>query len=610
MVTSNKRKNVESKPKTGRAALAVLAKAAAIAAARVAARAAARRPLRGKASGGANGMNSFVMDVHEPVGRKAFVSLAKERPAFRGFAATSVRDLGSLDPEVVARNYLDQAFASDAVKKFARPMIESAPSDFRIIGTEAVPLTGTKVVRFCQTFNKIPVYGSLVSVELDEHNVCLSINSSLGTPKGVQHIAKVSPAQALAVAAKEAGYPQSKMTTTPRLYFYFDQGAGRWSLAYIIEDVPQRVVKTNKIGRRDAVLKDYVVDAHSGKLLADLPRTPTIAASQETARDGAGRNRKITVDKLAGGRKGMRDTVLNVTTCGFSFKDPSAQSSLLPGTMYESPPSPWPPEAVAAHANGSEVARFLRNVVKRNNIDGKGGEMIFSVNCWDKSEGTTPARQWKNAYWNGDQMVFGQVKFPDSSLYSIANMLDVVGHEMFHGVTDYTSRLEYRTQSGALNESYSDIFGVIVANFQKPLDKWTWEIGVGFDGPGAALRNMKDPTLHDQPKIMKNFRHSRPPYSYDRNDYGWVHDNSGIHNYAAYSVMTTKSGGMYLFSPTDIASMFYIALTVHLTRTSQFSDSRRAMVQAARSLFRNDGAAVRADKVKAVGDGYSKAGIV
>ena len=56
-------------------------------------------------------------------------------------------------------------------------------------------------------------------------------------------------------------------------------------------------------------------------------------------------------------------------------------------------------------------------------------------------------------------MVYGQVKFPDGSFYSIANMLDIVGHEMFHGVTDHTARLEYVTQPGALNESYSDIFG-------------------------------------------------------------------------------------------------------------------------------------------------------
>jgi Zn-dependent metalloprotease len=270
----------------------------------------------------------------------------------------------------------------------------------------------------------------------------------------------------------------------------------------------------------------------------------------------------------------------------------------------------WAVEAVGAHANGSEVARFLRSVVKRNNIDNRGGEMISSVNCWDRSEGTNPARQWKNAFWNGDQMVYGQIRSANGSFYSIANMLDVVGHEMFHGVTDHTSRLEYVTQSGALNESYSDIFGVIIANRGRPLDRWRWEIGSDWDGPGTALRNLRDPTLHEQPKTMRDYVTATPPYTWGRNDYGWVHDNSGIHNYAAYRVMTAKNGQTYLFGPAEIAALFYVALTQHLSRTSQFVDSRRAVIQAARSLFRNDSMATRDRKVKAVEDGFRAAGIV
>ncbi|MFH7031112.1 MAG: M4 family metallopeptidase, partial [Heteroscytonema crispum UTEX LB 1556] len=225
-------------------------------------------------------------------------------------------------------------------------------------------------------------------------------------------------------------------------------------------------------------------------------------------------------------------------------------------------------EAVDAHANGAEVARFLRDVIKRSNIDGRGGEMISTVNCWDRGDGVTPAREWKNAYWNGDQMVYGQIKFPNQTFYSVAAMLDVVGHEMFHGVTDYTSRLEYRTQPGALNESYSDIFGVIIANFAKPIGRWSWQIGVGFEGPGKALRDLADPTRHDQPKHMRDFRTATPPYTYERNDYGWVHDNSGIHNFAAYKIMTAKVGGRYVFSKNDIAGMFFLALTTQLSRTS------------------------------------------
>jgi len=568
----------------------------------------ARKSAGKKASRGASGLRGFAMDLTEASGRKAMATLAHDRPNVRGFAAGVARDLTALDHETAALNHLEQALASDAVKQFTRPKSGTTESEFRSLGASAVPLTGTTVVKFCQTFNKIPVYGSLISVELDDKNEFLGINSSLGTPTGVQHIAKVSPARALAVAASASGYAARALSQTPRLYYYFDEATQRWHLAYIIEDVPQRSRQVTKGGRSDALRKDYVVDAQTGKLLAELPRTPTMAAVEELAKDGLKRNRKITVETGAGGKRELRDKELNVTTYGFDFRDPTAQGTQLPGTMYKRPPTPWPVEAVGAHANASQVARFLRDVVKRNNIDNKGGELISTVNCWDRSDGTTPAKQWQNAYWNDEQMVYGQIQFPNGSFYSVANMLDVVGHEMFHGVTHYTSRLEYRAQQGALNESYSDIFGAIIANLNKPLDKWVWKLGKGFYGPRTALRDMKDPTLHDQPKLMKHFEPCSPPYTI-YNDYGWVHGNSGIHNFAAYSVMTAKSGSRYLFTPAGIAAMFYIALTVHLSRTSQFSDSRRGVIQAARSLFRDDSASDLASKIKAVEDGFTAAGI-
>jgi Zn-dependent metalloprotease len=556
-----------------------------------------------------SGLTGFTIDASEESGKVAFAALAKSRPAFRGIAVGTPFSLKKMDPESAALHYLDHALESDSVKKFVRPKIETADSEFRSLGSEVMPLTGTKLVKFRQHFNKIPVYGSLVTVELDKNNECLSINSSLGVPSGVNHVATVSPAAALKIAAKAAGQDLKSLNQTPRLYYYFNQNTETWYLAYIIENVPKRDRSISSTGNITSALMDYVVDAHSGKLLAELPRLNTMAAVQEVIKDASNKSRKIRVEAVDGGKRQMHDSILNVTTYGFDFRDPWAQSSLLPGTLYVKPPEPWPLEAIGAHANGSAVANFLRKIVIRNNIDNKGGEMVSTVNCWDKSEGVTPARQWKNAYWNGNQMVYGQINFPDGSFYSVASMPDVVGHEMFHGVTDYTSRLEYQTQAGALNESYSDIFGCIISNFSRPIAKWMWKLGVGFDGPGTALRDMLDPTLHDQPKHMRNFRKASPPYN-NNNDYGWVHDNSGIHNYAAFRIMTAKVNGKYLFTRRQIAAIFYIALTSYLSRTSQFSDSRRVVVQAARSLFRNKSADYLAQRVKAVEDGFAAAGII
>lgn len=554
------------------------------------------------------GLTGFLLDASEASGKTAFASLAKTRLAFRGIAPGAAFGLKKMDPESAALSHLDHALESDSVKKFVRPKIETAASEFKSLGSEAMPLTGTMLVKFRQHFNKIPVYGSLVTVELDKNNECLAINSSLGVPSGVNHVASVSPADALKVAAKASGQAMKSLNQTPRLYYYFDQNTEKWCLAYIIEDVPKRDRTISKTGNIESPLKDYIVDAHSGKLLAELPRLNTMAAVQEVVTDALNKKRKITVETIENGKRQLHDSTLNVTTHGFDFKDPWAQSNQLPGTLYVKPPAPWPLEAIGAHANGSSVALFLRKIVVRNNIDNRGGEMVSTVNCWDRSEGVIPAKQWKNAYWNGRQMVYGQIKFPDGSFHSIASMLDVVAHEMFHGVTDYTSRLEYQTQAGALNESYSDIFGTIISNLSRPLDKWTWEIGAGFDGPGTALRNMADPTLLGQPKHMRNFVKAAPPYT-DRNDYGWVHDNSGIHNYAAYKIMTSNVGGKFLFTRRQIAAMYYIALTSHLSRTSRFSDSRRAVVLATRSLFRNKSAKSLEQRIKAVEDGFSAAGI-
>ena len=155
------------------------------------------------------------------------------------------------------------------------------------------------------------------------------------------------------------------------------------------------------------------------------------------------------------------------------------------------------------------MADFLRTVVKRNNIDNNGGPMNSSVNCVvvaGRSSGDPP-KQWLNAFWDGNQMVYGQKALSDGSLLSMSIDLDVVGHEMFHGVTSATSNLAYMLQSGALNESYSDIFGIIIANFATPaILSWKWEIGAGLGAGGAAIRDMSDPTRFGQPDNMASFQ--------------------------------------------------------------------------------------------------------
>lgn len=545
-----------------------------------------------------NGLKTFSLHSNNEATRTVMAALSAEQAEHPAFGVGAPAEAPALDPETAARRYLNQALESASVPQFTAPAVEDTPSEFKSLGTETIPLTGTTTVKFRQNFNNVPVYGSLVTVELDEANKLLGINSALGTPKGVSPIARISAADAVKAVEKHPGYKKDLQGIVPRLHFYFDHAKARWRLVFILEDVPVR----SEAKGRAPVLMDYVVDAHTGKIVAALPRTPTVAV-QETGNDGLGNARTFQVEKN-GNTKLLKDTTLNVQTFDFKFKDPAAQATALPGTPIKTPPQ-FSPAAVSAHANAEAVSTFLRNVLMRNNIDNQGGLMRSSINCVDQSE-SSDGEEWLNAFWNGAQMVYGQRKVANGFL-SLAVALDVVGHEMMHGVTDRTSRLEYANQPGALNESYSDIFGVIIANQPNPDPRtWKWELGAGLLANGQPFRDLSDPPRRGQPDHMRDFR-VRP--NTRAGDYGGVHTNSGIHNKAAYNILTAVQNGALIFTPTEVAACFYLALTQRLSRTSQFVDSRTAVLDSARTLFRNLTPAALAEKISAIEAGFDAVGI-
>jgi Zn-dependent metalloprotease len=304
----------------------------------------------------------------------------------------------------------------------------------------------------------------------------------------------------------------------------------------------------------------------------------------------------------AGGSEVLTDSTLNVQTFNFKFKDPVTQRNLLPGTAIKNPPT-FAPAAISAHANAEAVSVFLRTVLKRNNIDNQGGLMSSSINCVDNSE-SPDGKEWVNAFWNGKQMVYGQ-RHDGTGFLSMSVALDVVGHEMFHGVTDVTSRLEYAFQSGAMNESFSDIFGIIIKNLPNPDPRtWDWQIGAGLQSNGEPFRDMSDPPRFGQPAHMRDFK-----VLPKTRDFGGVHTNSGIHNRAAFNILTAVKGGALVFKPEEAAAFFYLALTQRLSRTSQFTDSRTAVLDSARTLFRNLAPGALAEKISAIEDGFTAVGI-
>jgi Zn-dependent metalloprotease len=561
-----------------------------------------------------NGLQNYALHAFDEADQDTVKTLDEEG-AVRGFGFAAV-DPASLDPETVARRYLTGALASEATPSFVAPQADTVTAQFKVIGTETVPLTGTRTVKFRQTFHDIPVYGALVNVELDDQNALVSLTSALGEPSGVKPVARLSPADAAKAVAQHGTFRKDLKGVAPRVNYYYDPVRSKWRLVFIFEDVPVVAPAGGKAGGKAAKghghvhpaphYMDYIVDAHTGTVVAELPRTPSVGVSEShTAHDGADVARQITVENVDGTRF-LRDALLNVETFDFGFQDPMRASGSLPGSTVPEPvPPPWDVNFVSAHANAAAVATFLREVLKRNNIDDRGGPMNSAVNCVVASE-SPDSKQWLNAFWDGDQMVYGQVLI-GNRLVSLAVALDIVAHEMFHGVTDNTSRLEYANQSGALNESYSDIFGMLIANrgIADPRD-WEWRLGLGFNRNGAPFRDMADPTRQGQPAHMRNYK--RLPNT-AAGDYGGVHTNSGIHNKAAYNIMTAADDQGLVLTPNDSAAIFYVALTQYLSRTSQFSDSRRAVVTATRSLFRALPPDQLARRVRAVEAGFDAVGI-
>lgn len=213
----------------------------------------------------------------------------------------------------------------------------------------------------------------------------------------------------------------------------------------------------------------------------------------------------------------------------------------LPGTLVRGEGREGPtgdPAADEAYDGLDATFDFFEQVFDRNSIDDAGLPLDATVHF---------GQDYNNAFWNSVQMVFGDGDGEIFNRFTIA--LDVIGHELSHGVTEDESQLQYFNQSGALNESMSDVFGSLIkqkVNNQTAAQA-DWLIGEGLLAPGVAgvaLRSMKDPgsAFDDpllgkdpQPKHMSNFVRTFE-------DNGGVHINSGIPNHAFYQVATQIGG--------------------------------------------------------------------
>jgi Zn-dependent metalloprotease len=184
---------------------------------------------------------------------------------------------------------------------------------------------------------------------------------------------------------------------------------------------------------------------------------------------------------------------------------------------------------------------FFQTVYGRNSIDGTGMPLIGSVHY---------ERGYDNAFWDGEQMVFGDGDGEVFNRFTIA--IDVVGHELTHGVTERSANLIYQGQSGALNESVSDVFGVLIKQYAlgQSASEADWIIGAGLLMPGingVGLRSMQAPgTAYDDPALGKDPQPATmADYVNTQEDDGGVHYNSGIPNHAFYRAAVAIGGAAW-----------------------------------------------------------------
>lgn len=221
---------------------------------------------------------------------------------------------------------------------------------------------------------------------------------------------------------------------------------------------------------------------------------------------------------------------------------------------------------------------FYLDVLGRNSVDGRGLRLDSSVHY---------QRRFDNAFWNGFQMVYGDGDGVVFNRFTIST--DVIGHELTHGVTQYSANLEYEGQSGALNESMSDVFGSLVKQYQlkQTAGKADWLIGKGLLAKGirgVALRSMKEPgTAYNDPNL--GGRDPQPArmsdYLQTDEDNGGVHINSGIPNRAFYLVASILGG----YAWERAGKIWYAALTKKLSSTANFQEAADATFEAAGELF-------------------------
>lgn len=563
-------------------------------------------------------------------------------PVFRGSVSTPGPD--ALANEVsAARYYLSQVLGGDArhaVRSVAAAgTSELVPDLFFSRSHDGLPQRGdhlivkrgddaapnrTRIVRFEQRKWGIPVFGTSAVVELGRDRRLISIDAELADLGTISHHPSTQEREAKEAVARHAGVDPADLRVPEAVtkVFYFPPEEARWRLAYLFRNVS---VATPSSGARDGhglaasprslyPEINYLVDAHVLTVLLAYPATPTLTLLSGS--DELGVHHQFD-GQTEDDSFEMADPRRRIKTFDLGFRE---VGTLLPDRAVYSKSADWEDTnsaAVSAHVNAHRVYDFYNEVLQRRGIDDNRMEFISVVNCTYPPAERPP--QWRNACWWRNCMWYGQVtvtgKGGKERLHSMARHLDIAAHEITHGLTETTANLVYAGQSGALNESVSDIFGVIINNWydhDRPVQEragskrqntstWCWTIGEELGQDGGPLRDLERPSRTGAPEHMDAYR----PMA---EDYGGVHTFSSIHNKAAHVLLTSSGAdGQPALRPEEVALLYYQAL-LRLHSLAGFADMLQGLCGAATTYYAGN-PTVRDAKIASIENAYRQVGI-
>lgn len=470
---------------------------------------------------------------HGETGKVRFVGASGTRPVK---SAASLN--ASASPESAARAFLGRYGSLFGV--------DDAASELRTVRVQKAD-RGRSSVRFQQVHQGVPVLAGEMMVNLDAQENVLSANGEVTQVPGLRVLPAVTAnsARQAAIGKVAKQYRVRARTLSvgrPELWIYDPALLGGSGLRG-----PVLVWRMDVFAGDLGDVREFVlVDALKGVVALNFNQVPH--AKQRYICD--------------------RDNVVGA---------PEACASGY--ARSEGQPARGIADVDLAYDYSGITYNFFRSRFGRDSLDNKGMALRSTVRyCPDAA--TCP---FQNAYWNGKQMVYG-------SGYAAAD--DVVGHELSHGVTDFTSHLFYYYQSGAINESLSDVFGELIdltdARGDDAASK-RWEMGEDLPDDAmacfadGAIRSMKDPTLCGDPDRITSAK-----YKSGWEDQGGVHSNSGVNNKAAY-LMT--DGGTFngrtitALGVTRTAVIYYEVEANLLTSGSDYNDLYDMLQQACNNLI-------------------------